>query len=128
MTCYLFQSICLVCFFFNSLFVLKSFTRRFLLKESFGRLFLKTREGKWEVKWRCQKLNDAFKLTDNIISYYCYLVDCQRTSILQTSNVINSESQIWITSLYMDSTGRRKIWSGGGKNIFAQLPLILNRV
>lgn len=47
-----------------------------------------------EIKWRRQKLNDAFKLTDNIIPYYYYLVDCRKTNVLQTSNVINSGPQI----------------------------------
>lgn len=49
---------------------------------------------KSEIKWRWQKPNDAFKLTDNIIPYYYYLVDCQKTNVLQTSNVINSGPQI----------------------------------
>lgn len=89
--------VCLFCcglfFFFSlSVHILKSFPRRCLLKQSFGRLF--SPKPLEEVEWRWQKPNDDFKMTDNIIPYYYCLVDCQRTNVLQTSNVINSEPQI----------------------------------
>lgn len=75
-----------------SVLILKYFPRRCLLEESCGRLFSpKTLK---EVEWRWQKPTDDFKMTDNIIPYYYCLVDCQRTNVLQTSNVINSEPQI----------------------------------
>lgn len=114
-------SICLgLGFFFSiSVLILKSFPRRCLLKHSFVGLF--SPRPLEEVEWRWQKPNDDFKMTDNIIPYYYCLVDCQRTNVLQTSNVINSERQIWITNpQYMCGFSRKKkIWSGAEKYLFA---------
>lgn len=109
----------LLFFFSISVPILYSFPRRCLLKQSFGRLF--SPKPLEVVEWRWQKLNDDFKMTDNIIPYYYCLVDCQRTNVLQTSNVINSEPQIWITNLqYMCGFSRKKkIWSGAEKYPFA---------
>lgn len=83
---------CVFLFIIISVLILKSFPRRCLLNHSFGRLF--SPKPLKEVEWRWQKPNDDFKMTDNIIPYYYCLVDCQRTNVLQTSNVINSEPQI----------------------------------
>lgn len=118
---YLFYLFGFFSFFFFSISVpiLYSFPRRCLLKQSFGRLF--SPKPLEVVEWRWQKLNDDFKMTDNIIPYYYCLVDCQRTNVLQTSNVINSEPQIWITNVqYMCGFSRKKkIWSGAEKYPFA---------
>lgn len=101
--------------YFSSYFM--SFPRRYLLKQSFGRLF--SHKPLEKVEWRWQEPNDDFKMTDIIPYYYC-LVDCQRTNVLQTSNVINSEPQIWITNLqYMCGFSRIKKWSGAEKYPFA---------
>lgn len=114
----LFLFVCLVfCFCFSiSVLILKCFPRRCLLKQSFGRLF--SPKPLEEIEWRWQKPNDDFKMTDNIIPYYYCLVDCQRTNVLQTSNVINSEPQIWIANLqYMCGFSRKKKYGLEQKNI-----------
>lgn len=109
---------CSLFFKFLSIFCFKELFEEVLVKGVFWQAVPPNYGKKWEVKWRWQKLNDAFKLTDNIIPYYYYLVDCHRTNVLQISNVINSGPQVWITNLHVDSVGKRKIWSGGEKISF----------